>query len=162
MIAVETISGMALDEITRRRNAPAAEPSKVRTIKSGNRRRLTTGGRRNGKVPPRLINVNANMLVATATRESIPNWNIAGTVMIDVLPVITLTLLVAKKIAISASKRAPVTASILAFWQQRPGFRIGDGAGISQNGSSCKDLTSTRFAQTGASSERSKGVAGAL
>jgi len=65
-------------------------------------------------VPPKLINVNANMLVATATRESIPNWNIAGTVMIDVLPVITLTLLVAKKIAISASKRTPVTASILA------------------------------------------------
>ena len=66
-------------------------------------------------MPPKLINVNANMLVATATRESIPNWNIAGTVMIDVLPVITLTLLVAKKIAISASKRTPVTASILAL-----------------------------------------------
>src|ERR1700677_4608426 len=106
---------MALGEITRRRTAPPAEPSNVRTIKRGNLRRFTTGGRRNGKVPPKLINVNANMLVATATRESIPNWNIAGTVMIDVLPVITLTLLVAKKIAISASKRAPVTASILAF-----------------------------------------------
>jgi hypothetical protein len=105
---------MALGEITRRRTAPPAEPSNVRTIKRGNLRRFTTGGRRNGKVPPKLINVNANMLVATATRESIPNWNIAGTVMIDVLPVITLTLLVAKKIAISASKRTPVTASILA------------------------------------------------
>ena len=51
------------------------------------------------------------MLVATATRESIPNWNIAGTVIIDVLPVTTLTPLVAKKMAINHSKRAPVTAS---------------------------------------------------
>jgi len=55
------------------------------------------------------------MLVATATRESIPNWNIAGTVMIEVLPVITLTPLVAKKMAMSASKRAPGIASIPAF-----------------------------------------------
>src|ERR1700677_4366301 len=106
---------MALGEIMRRRTAPAAEPSNVRAIKRGNLRRFTTGGRRNGKVPPKLINVSANMLVATATRESIPNWNIAGTVMIEVLPVITLTPLVAKKMAINASKCAPVTASILAF-----------------------------------------------
>src|SRR3984957_7873904 len=106
---------MALGEIMRRRTAPAAEPSNVRTIKRGNRRRFTTGGTRNGKVPPKLMNVKANMLVATATRELIPNWNIAGTVMIEVLPVITLTPLVAKKMAISASKRTPVTAIILAF-----------------------------------------------
>src|ERR1700721_1532075 len=98
MIAVETINGMARDEIARRRNAPAAEPSNVRAIKSGNRRRFTTGGKRTGgkrtggkrkgTVPPKLINVSANMFVATATRESIPNWNIAGTVMIEVLPVV--------------------------------------------------------------------------
>jgi hypothetical protein len=116
MIAVETINGMARDEIARRRNAPAAEPSNVRAIKSGNRRRFTTGGKRTGgkrkgTVPPKLINVSANMFVATATRESIPNWNIAGTVMIEVLPVMTLTPLVAKKMAISPSKRAPITAS---------------------------------------------------
>jgi hypothetical protein len=102
---------MTLGEITSRRAAPAAEPSNVRTIKRGNRRRFTTGGNRKGKVPPKLINVSANMLVATATRESIPNWNIAGTVIIDVLPVTTLTPLVAKKMAINHSKRAPVTAS---------------------------------------------------
>jgi hypothetical protein len=62
-------------------------------------------------VPPKLINVSANMLVATATRESIPNWNIAGTVMIEVLPVMTLTPLVTKKMAINPSKRGPITPS---------------------------------------------------
>lgn len=111
MIAVETISGIAREDIWRRRNAPAAEPANVRTIRSGNRRRFTTGGRRKGTVPPKLINVSENILVATATREAIPNWNIAGTVMIEVLPVMTLTTLVAKKMAIRPSKRAPITAS---------------------------------------------------
>jgi hypothetical protein len=35
----------------------------------------------------------ANRFVATATRASIPTWNITGTVIIDVLSVTTLTLL---------------------------------------------------------------------
>jgi hypothetical protein len=120
---------MALGGIMTRRYAPAAEPSNVRTIKRGNRRRFTTGGKRNGKVPPKLINVSANILVATATCELIPNWNIAGTVMIEVLPVITLTPLVAKKMAINASKRTPVTASILAFGS-RGQIQNGDAAVI--------------------------------
>ncbi len=110
MIAVETITGTAFEEILSSRNAPEVEPNNVRTIRNGSRRRFTTGGTRNGREPPKLIRVRANIFVATATRESIPNWNIAGTVMIEVLPVITLTPLVAKKMAINASKRSPVTA----------------------------------------------------
>ncbi|MGA2576767.1 MAG: hypothetical protein ABSH24_12165 [Bryobacteraceae bacterium] len=39
------------------------------------------------------------MLVATATRASIPNWNITGTVITEVLPVTTLTPLVTKNTA---------------------------------------------------------------
>jgi hypothetical protein len=49
------------------------------------------------------MKVSANILVATATRASIPAWNITGTVMIDVLPVTTLTPLVAKKTTIKTS-----------------------------------------------------------
>ena len=43
------------------------------------------------------MKVSANMLVAIAARALIPNWNIKGTVMTEVLPVTTLTLLVTKK-----------------------------------------------------------------
>jgi hypothetical protein len=56
-----------------------------------------------------LMNVSANMLVATAPRGSIPNWNIAGTVINEVLPVTTLMLLVAKKMSINAASRKPIT-----------------------------------------------------
>ena len=45
------------------------------------------------------MKVRASMLVAIATRGSIPMPIIAGTVMIEVLPVTTLTMLVRKKIA---------------------------------------------------------------
>jgi hypothetical protein len=55
--------------------------------------------RRNGKVPPRLKKVSPNMFVATATRASIPSWNITGTVMTEVLPVTTLIPLVTKTMA---------------------------------------------------------------
>jgi hypothetical protein len=43
------------------------------------------------------------MLVATAERGSIPNCNMAGTVMSEVLPVTTLTMLVKKKMALRPS-----------------------------------------------------------
>ncbi len=39
------------------------------------------------------------MFVATATRASIPSWNITGTVMTEVLPVTTLIPLVTKTMA---------------------------------------------------------------
>ena len=103
IIAVETISGITLEGITSSSRAPIAEPNNVRAIKCGKRRRFTTLARRNGKAPPRLMNVSANMLVAKATRGSTPNWNITGTVMTEVLPVTTLTPLVAKKTAIKVS-----------------------------------------------------------
>ena len=48
-----------------------------------------------------LRKIRANILVAIAVRGSMPNWNITGTVMSDVLPVITLTELVTKKTNIS-------------------------------------------------------------
>jgi hypothetical protein len=104
MMAVETISGMVRDGIADNRNAPTPEPINVRNMSIGRRCLLTTEGVMNGKVPPTLISVSANMLVATATCGLIPAWNITGTVMIDVLPVTTLTMLVAKKIAIKVSK----------------------------------------------------------
>jgi hypothetical protein len=44
-----------------------------------------------------LKNVSANILVATAMRGSIPNENITGTVMRELLPVITPIMLVRKK-----------------------------------------------------------------
>jgi hypothetical protein len=49
------------------------------------------------------MKVSANMLVATAIRASIPNWNITGTVMTEVLPVTTLMPLVTKNTAIKTS-----------------------------------------------------------
>jgi hypothetical protein len=48
------------------------------------------------------------MLVATAVRGSMWNWNIAGTVISDVLPVTTLTALVATKMRMRKSRDAPV------------------------------------------------------
>jgi hypothetical protein len=49
------------------------------------------------------MKVSASILVATAERGSIPNWSMAGTVISEVLPVTTLTMLVKKKMARSAS-----------------------------------------------------------
>lgn len=43
------------------------------------------------------------MLVATADLGSMPNWSMAGTVMREVLPVTTLTMLVRKKTILSAT-----------------------------------------------------------
>jgi hypothetical protein len=44
------------------------------------------------------MKVKASILVARAVRGSMPNWNIAGTVIKEVLPVTTLMMLVKKKI----------------------------------------------------------------
>ena len=49
------------------------------------------------QLPPTLMNVRANMLVATAVRGSMSNWNITGTVIREALPVTTLMALVEKK-----------------------------------------------------------------
>jgi hypothetical protein len=53
--------------------------------------------RRNGTEPPTLIKVRASILVAIATCGSIPKAIITGTVIREVLPVTTLTMLVRKK-----------------------------------------------------------------
>lgn len=53
------------------RNAPSTEPSSVKLISNGSRLRFTSGLRRNGRVPPTLIKVRANILVASAMRGSI-------------------------------------------------------------------------------------------
>ena len=45
----------------------------------------------NGIVAPTAINVSPNILVATATFGSMPNWNITGTVISELLPVTTPT-----------------------------------------------------------------------
>jgi hypothetical protein len=50
-----------------------------------------------GSAPPALMKVRPNMFVATATRGSMPNWYMAGTVMRELLPVTTPTTLVRKK-----------------------------------------------------------------
>ena len=104
MMAVETIMGISSGEMTRSRTAPAAEPTNVKVMRSGNRRRFTILVRRNGKVPPTLMKVNANIFVAIATRASIPNWNMDGTVITEVLPVITPMPLDTKKTAIKRSQ----------------------------------------------------------
>ena len=57
---------------------------------------------KNGNVPPKLRKVKPNMFLARATRGSIPNVNIAGTVMSELLPVTTPTMLVRKKMMMSA------------------------------------------------------------
>ena len=100
MTAIDTIRGTTLDGVTVNKNAPIADPASVKIVRSGRRRRAAALGGRNGRLPPRLMKVSANILVATATRASIPTWNITGTVMIDVLPVTTLTKLVAKNTTI--------------------------------------------------------------
>ena len=43
------------------------------------------------------MNVNPNMFVAIAVFSSMPNWNIAGTVISELLPVTTPTTLVRRK-----------------------------------------------------------------
>jgi hypothetical protein len=103
MTAIDTISGTILDGVTVNKNAPIVDPISAIMIRSGSRRRVAALGGRNGRLPPRLMKVSANILVATATRASIPTWNITGTVMIDVLPVTTLTALVAKKTTIKTN-----------------------------------------------------------
>ena len=69
--------------------------------------------RRNGGEPPKLINVRASMLVAIAVRGAIPNANIAGTVIRDVLPVTTLKPLVTKNTADKSRTCTPVILSLL-------------------------------------------------
>jgi len=103
MTAIDTISGTILDGVAINKNAPIADPIRVKMIRRGSRRRAAALGGRNGRLPPRLIKVSANIFVATATRASIPTWNITGTVMMDVLPVTTLTPLVAKKTEIKTN-----------------------------------------------------------
>lgn len=49
------------------------------------------------RLPPMLRKIRANILVAIAARGSMPNWNITGTVISEVLPVMTLMELVTKK-----------------------------------------------------------------
>src|ERR1035438_3236922 len=77
----------------------------------------------NGKEPPTLMKVSASMLVAIAMCGSMPRLIIAGTVMIEVLPVTTLITLVKKKIAIRAISCGvdirlgfPVLGSLLCRW----------------------------------------------
>lgn len=55
-----------------------------------------TPGTRIDSVPPVLIKTRASMYVATTDLGSIPNSSIAGTIISEVLPVITLTTLVRK------------------------------------------------------------------
>ena len=74
------------------------EPPSVSAISNGERRLSTVLLLARGRDAPRLINVRANIFVANATRGSTWNWSKAGTVISDVLPVITLIALVARKI----------------------------------------------------------------
>jgi len=66
-------------------------------IRSGSRRRTAALGGRNGRLPPRPHESECEHIGRDSHTRSIPTWNITGTVMIDVLPVTTLTPLVAKK-----------------------------------------------------------------
>jgi len=116
IIAVETITGTTLDGINGSKVAPIAEPSNVMAIRRGKRRLFTVSVLRNGKLPPMLMKVSANMLVATATRASIPSWNITGTVMTEVLPVTTLTPLVTKNTATKMTNCICGTASHFSYW----------------------------------------------
>ncbi len=63
----------------------------------------------NGKEPPTLMKIKASMLVATATRPSMPKAIITGTVMRDVLPVTTLIRLVMKNTVTRVKSFVPDT-----------------------------------------------------
>jgi hypothetical protein len=65
----------------------------------GRNRRASTPSLAKGNEPPRLMNINAIMFVATATCGSMPNAIITGTVISDVPSVTTLIKPVRKKIA---------------------------------------------------------------
>ena len=94
MTAIDTTIETERAGISRSRNAPTREPSNVREISIGRQLRMTSRLFKNGSVPPALMNVRAIILVATAIRGSIRNWNISGTVVSEVLPVTTLVELV--------------------------------------------------------------------
>jgi hypothetical protein len=78
-------------------------------VEGSKRLRLNTPFPMNGKEPPTLIKVKANMLVATATWASMPKAIITGTVMRDVLPVTTLITLVRKNTVTRVKILAPDT-----------------------------------------------------
>ena len=81
---------------------PETEPTNVRESKD-KRRRSNAPLPEKGNVQPRLMNIEPNIFVARATRGSMPNANIVGTVMSELLPVTTPMTLVRKKITISAT-----------------------------------------------------------
>ena len=99
IIKTETSFGRALDGTINNNPSPIPEPIKVRVIRPGKRLRLIVFCLRKGKVAPILIKVRAIILVAKAVCGSMPICNIIGMVIKDVLPIITLIMLVTKKTA---------------------------------------------------------------
>ena len=104
IIETETIIGIVLSEIKLTKPAPIAEPIKVKII-SGETFRLSIAPCfKKGIVAPIAINVKPNIFVATAVFGSMPNWNITGTVIKELLPVATPTALVKKNKTINKAK----------------------------------------------------------
>ena len=69
--------------------APIPDPMIVRAINGESLLRFTLPCLTNGIAPPTAINTSPNMFVATAVFSSIPSWNITGTTISELLPVIT-------------------------------------------------------------------------
>jgi hypothetical protein len=104
IMAVAMTTGIAFEGTTSNSQAPRSEPASVMAISSHNRFLGSSSPLRKGKVPPRLKKISANMLVATATRGSMPNESITGTVSNEVPPVTTLMVAVKENAATKQSK----------------------------------------------------------
>ena len=109
IIATAMVICSALSGTLSNRNAPKPEPMIVRTTEGSNRLRLRTPLPMNGREPPTLMKIRAIILVATAIWASMPKAIITGTVMRDVLPVTTLTMLVTKNTTTRLKSLAPDT-----------------------------------------------------
>jgi hypothetical protein len=93
-----TIKGIVSEDTTNTSSAPTIEPIRVSIIRMVKRLgSITRPFFMKGMAPPILKKVRANILVAMATLVSMPNWNITGTVINELLPVITPITAVIKK-----------------------------------------------------------------
>jgi hypothetical protein len=101
--AAAMTSGIVFEGTTSNSHAPRSEPAVI-AISNHNRLLGSLSTLRNGKLPPSLKKISANILVATATCGSKPKESITGTVSNEVPPVTTLMTAVKKNAAIKQSK----------------------------------------------------------
>jgi hypothetical protein len=94
---------MVSDGTTITNKPPNIEPIIVKLISNVKSCRLRESPFKKGIVPPILIKIRANILVAIAFVGEMPNSSIIGIVIKELLPVTTPIMLVNKKITIKSS-----------------------------------------------------------